>query len=1533
MKKTFTSRPNFIVCLLLFFIAGNTISFTAKGQASCAALQAQLTTPGQFLPNPLPDGFVNNVYSQNIAYRWKVDTVLFGQTIPYDSVQITGINNLPAGINFTGCTIAGCKYILPTNNIGCLTINGIPTVAYNDSIEIQVNYWFTVFGSAQSVAETVKLPLKIIDSNPSSCAALQAQLTLPGQFLPNPLPNGCVNNLYTQNIAFRLKEDTVLFGFTLNYDSVQITGINNLPAGMVFTGCTIAGCKYILPSNNIGCLTINGIPTVAYNDSIEIQVNYFVTIPFVGVGILPETVKLPLKIFNNCVVVCNISSASLNNIGVCNNNSTPGNAADDFYTADLTVNFINQPAAGTLRIEPGNPNILDVVEVPVASLVGNSHIFTGVRLRTNASSFPVNVQFSTEVACGSTFTAPAISNCSNQTCSALQGQLTRRNQFLPNPLSDGCINNFYSQNIAFRSRKDTVLFGFTLSMDSVRITAINNLPAGINFAGCSAVNCIYVSPDSTGCLTINGTPTTAYEDSIEIQVDYFVTVPFVGVQIVTEIVKLPLKITSECASPCGIIGMTFNNIGSCNNNGTPGNAADDFFNVDVDVLFSNPPATGNLILQGAGVVGSFTVAAGTLSGGSHTFIAVKLLANGNANLITASFTANGNCSGSTTGPAVGSCSAGGPCDLNQGMTFNNNSSCNNNGTPSNPADDFFTSDVQVFFANPPATGNLVLSGAGIATTVSVPVGLLNSATSHTFIAAHLTANGNANIVTATFDANAGACTGSTTGPAIGSCSAVPPVVLTCPVNTTTAACQTQAAVNTAFATWLATASASGGCSGVLTNNNTGAPSACGGSTTVTFTYTSSCAPTTTTCQATFTVTAIPAVVLTCPTNTTTAACQTQAVVNTAFATWLATASASGGCNGVLTNNNTGAPSACGGSTTVTFTYTSSCAPLTTTCTATFTVTAAPPVVLTCPVNTTTAACQTQVAVNTAFATWLATATASGGCNVVLTNNNTGAPSACGGSTTVTFTYTSSCAPLTTTCQATFTVTAPPPVVITCPAAVTVSCAAAVPAPNVGSVIINGGCSVVVTHIGDVISAQTCANRFTITRTYRGTDLCGNFSQCTQIITVNDVTAPVITCPVAVTVSCASAVPAVNIASVTATDNCAGVVTITHISDVISNQTCANRFTVTRTYRATDVCGNFSQCTQIITVNDVTAPVITCPANITVTTPIGSCVAIVNFTPTATDNCGAGVTIVSVPASGTAFPIGTTTVTSTATDACGNSSSCTFTVTVLDGQLPVITSQPANRTVCVGANATFSLTAITSPNAGGPLSYQWQQWNGTAWVNISGATASSFTVNSTTLAMNTNTFRCVVTGLCTIVNSGAATLFVNPLPSISLNASSPPSLLPNQTTTITAAVNPSGGNFVWSLNGNAIAGVTGSVLGPLGVDNIGTYNTVYTDPNGCVITSINIIVSGQAGDILWIYPNPNQGQFQVRYFNQQNEALSLNIYNTAGQRIMQKNFTTTTAYTKIDIDLGNSFSEGVYIVEVINAAGRRVGAKQVIVRHH
>ena len=250
--------------------------------------------------------------------------------------------------------------------------------------------------------------------------------------------------------------------------------------------------------------------------------------------------------------------------------------------------------------------------------------------------------------------------------------------------------------------------------------------------------------------------------------------------------------------------------------------------------------------------------------------------------------------------------------------------------------------------------------------------------------------------------------------------------------------------------------------------------------------------------------------------------------------------------------------------------------------------------------------------------------------------------------------------------------------ITCPGPLTVSCAAQVPPPDTNLVIVSDGCtggSITRAFVSDVISGQTCANRYTLTRTYRATDICGNVSTCTQIITVNDQTPPTLTCPGPLTVSCSSDVPPPNISLVTGvSDNCVGTVTVSHISDVISGQTCANRYTLTRTYRATDVCGNTAQCTQIITVNDQTPPTLTCPGPITVSCAPEIPPVNTNSVTGVSDNCPGTVTIshISDVTSGqTCTNRFTVTRTYRATDVCGNTAQCTQIITVNDQTPPVI----------------------------------------------------------------------------------------------------------------------------------------------------------------------------------------------------------------------------------------------------------------------
>ncbi|MFN8394516.1 MAG: HYR domain-containing protein, partial [Bacteroidia bacterium] len=116
-----------------------------------------------------------------------------------------------------------------------------------------------------------------------------------------------------------------------------------------------------------------------------------------------------------------------------------------------------------------------------------------------------------------------------------------------------------------------------------------------------------------------------------------------------------------------------------------------------------------------------------------------------------------------------------------------------------------------------------------------------------------------------------------------------------------------------------------------------------------------------------------------------------------------------------------------------------------------------------------------------------------------------------------------------------------------------------------------------------------------------------------------------------------------------------------------------------TLTVTDVNGNTATCNATVTVQDNVAPVITCPANISVNTDLGVCGAAVSHAATATDNCSATVSQTSGLASGAVFPVGTSSVSYNAVDPSGNSASCSFTVTVTDNEAPVI-SCPENITV-------------------------------------------------------------------------------------------------------------------------------------------------------------------------------------------------------------------------------------------------------------
>ncbi len=265
-----------------------------------------------------------------------------------------------------------------------------------------------------------------------------------------------------------------------------------------------------------------------------------------------------------------------------------------------------------------------------------------------------------------------------------------------------------------------------------------------------------------------------------------------------------------------------------------------------------------------------------------------------------------------------------------------------------------------------------------------------------------------------------------------------------------------------------------------------------------------------------------------------------------------------------------------------------------------------------------------------------------------------------------------------------------PPVVTCPSDITVEC--------------TGPTGQVVTYSASATDSRDgtipifCTPRSGSTFNYgtttvacTATDSYRESTTCTFTVNVVDTTAPSITCPADRTIDCTSPGGSQTTYSATATDVCDP---SPSVDCVPASGSTFGGGTTTVTCTATDSSSNSSSCSFTVTVLDMTAPAITCPADRTLecTSPAG---AATTYSASATDDCDTSPLVSCVPASGSTFGFGSTLVTCTATDSASNSSSCSFTVTVLDTTAPVIACPADQSLECTspaGAAATYSASA-------------------------------------------------------------------------------------------------------------------------------------------------------------------------------------------------------------------------------------------------
>ncbi|MCB0795467.1 MAG: T9SS type A sorting domain-containing protein, partial [Flavobacteriales bacterium] len=234
-------------------------------------------------------------------------------------------------------------------------------------------------------------------------------------------------------------------------------------------------------------------------------------------------------------------------------------------------------------------------------------------------------------------------------------------------------------------------------------------------------------------------------------------------------------------------------------------------------------------------------------------------------------------------------------------------------------------------------------------------------------------------------------------------------------------------------------------------------------------------------------------------------------------------------------------------------------------------------------------------------------------------------------------------------------------------------------PSIADVTATDACGTATVSFAEVITDGNCVNKYTIVRTWTATDACGNTASASQTIMVTDTTDPIILdVPADMTVQCHEVPQGPTM--LYAEDNCKDQWPV-YASETIIGDVDHCSYAIVRTWTATDDCGNMATATQTIEVIDTIDPVIVgVPADQTV-----ECDATIDPAVEmlyAEDNCKDALPVYVVESF-----IGDTTSCSytivrsyTAMDDCGNSTTASQTIQVVDTTAPVIIGLPADETV-------------------------------------------------------------------------------------------------------------------------------------------------------------------------------------------------------------------------------------------------------------
>jgi PKD repeat protein len=266
---------------------------------------------------------------------------------------------------------------------------------------------------------------------------------------------------------------------------------------------------------------------------------------------------------------------------------------------------------------------------------------------------------------------------------------------------------------------------------------------------------------------------------------------------------------------------------------------------------------------------------------------------------------------------------------------------------------------------------------------------------------------------------------------------------------------------------------------------------------------------------------------------------------------------------------------------------------------------------------------------------------------------------------------------------------------------------------------------------------------------------------------------------------------------------------------------------------------------------------------------------------------------------TATPTATTTYTITGTDVTGCTNTTTVTVTINNNP---VANAGSDVSICMGDNTTL--------NASGGGTYSWAPSTGLSSTTIANPVASPTATTSYTVTV-TNGPGCTASDVVVVT--------VNPLPPA-------PTITQNSNVLTSSAAT----TYQWYLNSVIINGATSQTYT---ITQSGTYSVCITDVNGCSSCSSGFaaVYTGMSDDItngtLSIFPNPNNGQFDISFDLNKKDNYVVEITDELGQLVYSEKLDSYAGHYSKHFDV-KQYGAGMYMFTLKNSSNQSV--KKVIV---